>query len=131
MRGLNEKERKNALNEIRILASLNHPQIIGYKEAFYDNVTCSLCIIMEYAEGGDLQSLINKTKKDKDHISEQDLWRYFIQMINGIKYLHEMNIVHRDLKVSSDDYEISAENMNKFVQTFLFFFHFFAFHLTF
>ena len=86
---------------------------------------------MEYAEGGDLQSLINKTKKDKDHISEQDLWRYFIQMINGIKYLHEMNIVHRDLKVSSDDYEISAENMNKFVQTFLFFFQFFAFHLTF
>jgi len=100
IRGLGAKERKNAVNEIRILASLNHPQIIAYKEAFYEESTCSLCIVMEFAEGGDLQQLINKTKKAGDNISEKDAWKYVIQMINGIKYLHEMNIVHRDLKVN-------------------------------
>ena len=31
---LNTKERENALNEVRILASLNHNNIVGYKEAF-------------------------------------------------------------------------------------------------
>ena len=34
MQNLNKKERKNALNEVRILASLHHPNIISYKEAF-------------------------------------------------------------------------------------------------
>ncbi|CAG9315582.1 unnamed protein product [Blepharisma stoltei] len=34
---LSSKEKLNALNEIRILASINHPNIIGYKEAFFDD----------------------------------------------------------------------------------------------
>lgn len=33
---LKEKEKENALNEIRLLASIRHPNIIGYKEAFYE-----------------------------------------------------------------------------------------------
>ena len=36
MNMLKEKEKENALNEVRILASLNDPYIIGYKEAFLD-----------------------------------------------------------------------------------------------
>jgi NIMA (never in mitosis gene a)-related kinase len=34
--GLSDKEKENALNEVRILASINNPYIIGYKEAFFD-----------------------------------------------------------------------------------------------
>ena len=48
---LSEKEKENALNEVRILASIRHENIISYKEAFTDNN--SLCIIMEYADDGD------------------------------------------------------------------------------
>ena len=33
---LHKKEKENALNEIRILASVNHKNIIAYKEAFFD-----------------------------------------------------------------------------------------------
>jgi NIMA (never in mitosis gene a)-related kinase len=33
---LKEKDKKNALNEIRILASLRHPNLASYREAFYD-----------------------------------------------------------------------------------------------
>jgi len=34
--GLKPKERENALNEVRILASISHPNIVAYKEAFID-----------------------------------------------------------------------------------------------
>ena len=34
---LSEKEKENALNEVRIIASLNHSNIIAYKECFYDS----------------------------------------------------------------------------------------------
>jgi NIMA (never in mitosis gene a)-related kinase 1/4/5 len=33
---LSTKERESALNEIRILASVTHKNVIGYKEAFFD-----------------------------------------------------------------------------------------------
>ena len=39
---LSEKERENAINEVRILASINHPNVIQYKEAFVDEKTKSL-----------------------------------------------------------------------------------------
>ncbi len=36
MVNLSAKEKENALNEIRILASVHHPNVIGYKQAFID-----------------------------------------------------------------------------------------------
>ena len=39
---LSEKEQENALNEVRILASLRHPNIIAYKEAFFEDRSGSL-----------------------------------------------------------------------------------------
>jgi serine/threonine protein kinase len=54
---------------------------------------------MEFADGGDLQKKIDGTKKLYKNIPESTVWKYCIQMINGIKYLHENKIVHRDLKV--------------------------------
>ena len=36
------KEIQNAINEVRILASIRHPNVIGYKEAFFDNGTKAL-----------------------------------------------------------------------------------------
>jgi NIMA (never in mitosis gene a)-related kinase len=36
MKGLSQKEKENALNEVRILASIEHSSIVGYKEAFVD-----------------------------------------------------------------------------------------------
>ena len=52
--GLNKKERQNALNEVRILASIENSSVVGYKEAFYEEGSNSLCIVLEFADGGDL-----------------------------------------------------------------------------
>ena len=50
MVNLSEKERQNALNEVRILASINHVNIIGYKEAFIDDASDSLMYPHLYPE---------------------------------------------------------------------------------
>lgn len=52
---LSQKDKDNALNEVRLLASIDIPNVIAYKASFFDQDTNSLCIVMEYADGGDLQ----------------------------------------------------------------------------
>lgn len=51
---LNSREKDNALNEVRLLASIDSPNIISYKSAFFEEFGNTLCILMEYADGGDL-----------------------------------------------------------------------------
>ncbi len=58
MEKLNKKEQENSVNEVRILASVNHPNVIGYKEAFWDDSGSTLNIVMEYADDGDLHTKI-------------------------------------------------------------------------
>ena len=95
---LNKKEQENSVNEVRLLASVYHPNVISYKEAFFDDNNNSLNIIMEYAENGDLQSEIIKKKKESEVFNEEIIWLYSIQMIEGLKALHDKKIMHRDLK---------------------------------
>ena len=60
---LSSKEKQNALNEVRILASVKSTFVISYKEAFIDDKDQSLCIVMEYADKGDLYQKITQFKK--------------------------------------------------------------------
>ena len=89
------------MNEVRILASIQHPNIIGYKEAFFEEATQSLCIIMEFADGGDLLKLISNHKKRNTQFPEKEAWYYFIQMVRGLKALHDLKICHRDIKCAN------------------------------
>ena len=98
MSRLNNKEKENSLNEVRILASVNCENVVSYKDAFYDTESNSLCIVMEYADDGDLESKINKNEKMKQNFPEEEIWRIFTGMALGIKSLHDKNIMHRDLK---------------------------------
>ena len=68
---LKPKEKENALNEVRILASINHPNIVQYKEAFIDKETNQLCIIMEYCDDGDLLNKIRALQRQKTTMSEK------------------------------------------------------------
>ena len=98
---LTKKEKENALNEIRILASVQHPNVISYKEAFFETKTDSLCIIMELADNGDLLQMIDKKKKQRGKFEEAEIWNIFIQAVRGIKALHDFKIIHRDVKCAN------------------------------
>ena len=98
MKALSPKEKQNALNEVRILASVKSPYVISYKEAFIDELDSTLCIVMEYADEGDLFQKITLYKKHHVSFEEIDIWRIFVQITKGLHDLHEYNILHRDLK---------------------------------
>lgn len=95
---VDKSEQESALNEIRILASLNHPNIIGYKEAFYHEPTKTLNIIMELADDGDIAHKVQENNKKHLRFDEETIWEWIIQLLNALKYLHDNKIFHRDLK---------------------------------
>jgi len=113
---LKEKEKENALTEVRIMASINHPNVIGYKEAFIDETNNSLCIVMEFADDGDLLQKINAHKRKATFFTEKQIWDLFIQTIRGLKALHDLKILHRDIKSAnvllSRDGSIKLSDMN-------------------
>ena len=79
--------------EIKLLKKLrNHKNIIKYFEHF--ETEKYFCIVMENISGGNLLNAINKMSK----FSEPMAKNIFKQLILTLKYLHNMNIVHRDIK---------------------------------
>ena len=63
MKNISDKDKLNALNEIRLLASVKHPNVVSFKEAFIDHASQNMCVVMEYCERGDLLSLVEKVMR--------------------------------------------------------------------
>lgn len=72
LNNLSDKEKENAINEVRILASIRHENVIAYKEAFFDSKGESLCIVMEYCDNGDLYNKITECIDTKKKQSAQN-----------------------------------------------------------
>ena len=78
MAKMEKKEHENALNEVRLLASIRNPFICSYKEAFVDSASDSLCIVMEFVDSGDLHAKVTKLAAEGKTIQEGEIWRIFI-----------------------------------------------------
>jgi NIMA (never in mitosis gene a)-related kinase len=82
--------------ESNILSSLNNSYIVKYYDSFVESN--NLNIIMEYCDGGDLSNYLNIQKKTGKTMSEDKIWKFFIQICLGLTYIHKKSILHRDLK---------------------------------
>lgn len=65
---MGKRDQESALNEVRLLASISHDNIIAYKETFYEK-GC-LYLVLELADNGDLFHQIQQKRKEKSHFSE-------------------------------------------------------------
>ncbi|KAI8140148.1 hypothetical protein BJV82DRAFT_624051 [Fennellomyces sp. T-0311] len=84
---------KNIKEEMKVMEMLNHPNIVQYfgMEVHRDKVF----IFMEYCENGSLGSLLEHGGRIED---EFYIVNYAYQLLKGLAYLHENNVVHRDIK---------------------------------
>jgi len=140
---LDAKGRRDAMKEVKFLARMSHPNIIGYKEWFQlasppimqhyvgpsagrgmrwppplpvsnapsrPGTTCTLYIVMTYADGGDLESRIKAQQAlsgSARHggrfvpFPEQQIIDWFIQTALAIKHVHDRKILHRDIKTQN------------------------------
>ena len=80
------------------MASIENPNIVAYKQAFFEDASSSLCLVMEFADDGDLFQKIVRHQKANQLIDEKDIWKTLILMTQALKVLHDKQIFHRDLK---------------------------------
>ena len=92
--------KKYLINEIRILQSLNHPNIVKFvdikktKKHYY--------IMMEFCNGGELTKNLEKYMIKNGTAFPEELVQHFMrQIIDAFKYIHGKKIIHRDVKLDN------------------------------
>ena len=92
--------KKYLINEIRILQSLNHPNIVKFvdikktKKHYY--------IMMEFCNGGELSKNLEKYMIKNGTAFPEELVQHFMrQIIDAFKYIHGKKIIHRDVKLDN------------------------------
>ena len=99
LRGLSGKDLKASVAEVGVLKNLRHANIIAYKDSYKDKSSGTLSIVMEYASGGDLGSMITRRAKQGKRFSEEEVRHIFAQCVSALEYCHhKCHLLHRDLK---------------------------------
>ena len=96
---LDTSERHQAIKEIDIIKRCKHPNIVKYFEHFVDDN--NFMIVMEYCSGKNLHEFLEKRKLRDEYLEEDDIKRYFVQIVRGLHYLHLQKILHRDMKTDN------------------------------
>lgn len=106
--------RRNARNaiafyrEVEVLRHLVHPGIVGYVAHF--STAAHHCLVLEQLSGGELFALVEDDKNRKrmlipgpgDNIGEGLVRRIFGELCRAVAWLHEVEVVHRDIKLESE-----------------------------
>ncbi|WKX91003.1 hypothetical protein Q1695_009672 [Nippostrongylus brasiliensis] len=88
--GMSADEEKSIMGEVKLLQKMHHPMIIGYYDYFvFEN---QLAIVMQYAEGGTMERLVQEQKGV--NLPEATI-------LIALNHIHSKSIVHRDLKTQN------------------------------
>lgn len=91
----NDDELTDILSEIDLLKNLNHINIVKYHG--FIQKSNNLYIILEYCSHGSLKNLISRG----NGLAEAKARSFVKQTLNGLNYLHEQGVIHRDIKAAN------------------------------
>ncbi|KAG7466950.1 hypothetical protein MATL_G00147860 [Megalops atlanticus] len=87
------KEKENVRQEIGIMNCLHHPKLVQCVDAFEGK--SDIVMVLEMISGGELFERII----DEDfELTEREVIKYMLQIVDGVQFIHKQGIVHLDLK---------------------------------
>ncbi|MEW5315749.1 MAG: hypothetical protein WDW38_007155 [Sanguina aurantia] len=94
------RERQAALQELCLLASLNHRNILQYKESWVA-AGCVVCMVVELCSSADLAAQLQLRVTGAACFSEGQLQDMAVQLASALHMLHVNRVAHRDVKLSN------------------------------
>ncbi|KFM02292.1 Serine/threonine-protein kinase Nek5, partial [Aptenodytes forsteri] len=91
------KEKEASQKEVILLAKMKHANIVTFYASLQEKN--KLYIVMEYCDGGDLMKRINM--QHGVLFNEDQILSWFVQISLGLKHIHDMKILHRDVKAQN------------------------------
>uniref|UniRef100_A0A915AGQ0 MAP/microtubule affinity-regulating kinase 3 n=1 Tax=Parascaris univalens TaxID=6257 RepID=A0A915AGQ0_PARUN len=92
---LNPSSLHKLFREVKIMKQLDHPNIVKLYQVMETDQT--LYLVMEYASGGEVFDYLVAHGRMK----EKEARAKFRQIVSAVQYLHQKNIIHRDLKAEN------------------------------
>ena len=90
-------ERAERLREAELANQLpSHPNVLGYYRAWQE--AQMMYVQMELCEGGDMQRFSRWSKDRSNYLGTEQATDCLLQMVDGLKALHDNGIWHRDIK---------------------------------
>lgn len=106
-RGNWENRKKQIMREVRLLEQVQHPNVVNFYECIDANL--HLYIAVELVDGGSMRQYLNRQAYRR--LEETHVRRLFYQVCDGLSYLHERCIAHRDVKLENLLLDRSAEHV--------------------
>lgn len=95
---MSKKEKEEAVKEALLLKRMDHKNIVRFQEVFMTRKG-RLCIVMDYADGGDVHMEIKNRRGEL--FAEATIIEWFVQICFSLKHVHERKVLHRDLKTQN------------------------------
>lgn len=89
------RARQKLQAEIKIHRTLRHKYICEFKHFFEDKTNCY--ILLELCANQSMNELIKRRKR----LTETEVQYYMLHLIDAVKYCHDKNVIHRDLKLGN------------------------------